>query len=258
MQFDKIVGQMSQVSVAAAAPWGRVCDSAAWAGLLQSWEDLRVDTHMADGSTDRLRRYATFFSAQGGQLTRNPERPHFQLRAYNRVHGGVERCFAPMRDGTVGCSAFRGVLTACLQIFTACENHAGRAAAWHVEAHQFRVAAAAAGYASPTPEGLHSDGRDYVFMLLLGRRNIVGGETRVLGRRDRRVLFCDTLSRPGEALFLNDREVLHGVSPVGRAVAQWPAHRDMLVLTFCNTLRADSLFGMSTHKYASASAPAQA
>ena len=101
---------------------------------------------------------------------------------------------------------------------------------WFIEAHQFRIDTRE-GVGRPTPEGAHRDGVDFVVVIMIGRRNIRGGETRVFevdGARGVRF----TLSEPCSALLMDDSRVIHEstpIIPVGNPNDSW---RDTLVLTF--------------------------
>jgi hypothetical protein len=102
---------------------------------------------------------------------------------------------------------------------------------WFVEAHQFRIEAAAGAPGFPTPEGLHHDGVDVVLIAMVARRNLEGGETLVAddeGAGLARFVLADRL----DAALLDDRRVRHGVSPVRPADPASPSCRDVLVLTW--------------------------
>jgi hypothetical protein len=106
---------------------------------------------------------------------------------------------------------------------------------WYVEAHQFRIDTAD-GIGRPTPEGAHRDGVDFVAVILIGRENIKGGETRVFeahGPRGQRF----TMTEPWTLLLLDDAAVIHESTPIQPVGAD--AHRDTLVLTW----RADGFQG---------------
>jgi len=45
-----------------------------WDGFAQSWDDLGVDTYMADGGRYRRRRFAAFRAA-GSEIVRKPHQP---------------------------------------------------------------------------------------------------------------------------------------------------------------------------------------
>jgi hypothetical protein len=109
---------------------------------------------------------------------------------------------------------------------------------WHIEVHQFRIDAARSG-ATPTPEGVHRDGVDFVFMMLVQRLNIQGGETSIQDQAGHR-LARFTLVDPIDTAIVNDARVLHGVTPVTPLDRTQPAWRDMLVVTYAgNTTETD-------------------
>ena len=203
-------------------------DTVDWQALTHSWDDLPRDTWMADGGTYRRRRYAALEVA-GGQCTRLPHRPHYQERDHNPLNGGVERWFAPMAEDLTGSPLFKR-LVAGVAALIASESGLGFTS-WMVEAHQFRIEAQSGRPGSPTPEGMHHDGRDWVLILLVGGSAYTGGESRI--EEDSGACILEHgLSRPGEALLLNDRAVRHATTSIEAAIPGSSAWRDTLVLTF--------------------------
>ena len=124
----------------------------------------------------------------------------------------------------------RGILGVCTTIFDAASPD-GKAANWHVEMHQFRIEAGNGQSGLPTPEGAHRDGVDWVCVLLVNRRNVSRGVTQIFDPEGRS-LGEFTLTDPLDAVFLDDRRVLHGVTPVAQLDPALKAFRDVLVLTF--------------------------
>src|SRR6202012_4941845 len=53
-----------------------------WPAFAASWNDLGLDTYMADGGRYRKRRHAAF-AATDDAITRKPHQPHYQSRDYN-------------------------------------------------------------------------------------------------------------------------------------------------------------------------------
>ena len=102
---------------------------------------------------------------------------------------------------------------------------------WFVEAHQFRIEAAAGAPGFPTPEGVHHDGVDVVLIAMVARRNLEGGETLVAGADGAELARFTLLDRLDTA-FLDDARVKHGVTPVQPADPALPSCRDVLVLTW--------------------------
>ncbi len=198
---------------------------AEWDAFAASWDDLGLDTYMADGGRYRKRRHAAFAVSRAG-VTRKPAQPHYQSRDFNALNGGIARWFEPVGPIANG-PAFQAILRTCTDLFDGLTP----APAWHVEAHQFRIEARAGQEGQPTPEGMHQDGVDWVLVLLVGRVNIASGETSIHGL-DRSLLGHFTLERPMDAAFVDDHRVFHGVTAVRPLDPRMPAHRDVLVLTF--------------------------
>jgi len=199
-----------------------------WVPFARSWDDLPLDTWMADGGAYRRRRYAAF-RIEGGECIRLPHRPHFQERDHNPLNGGVQRWFAPMTEEQTGSDLFRDLLLGTATLIAQISPQ--HPASWTVEAHQFRIEAQSGHPGLPTPEGMHRDGRDRVLILLVGGGNFTGGKTRVESANGI-PLLTHRLSHPGEALLLDDRLVRHGTSPIEARISGMPAWRDTLVLTF--------------------------
>ena len=200
----------------------------AWAEFAASWDDLGLDTYMADGGRYRKRRHAAFRVA-GTEIARKPHQPHYQSRDYNALNGGIARWFEPMTEATAASPALRAILAACAALFDPLAPDPRPA--WHVELHQFRIEARAGAEGRPTPEGMHQDGVDWVLVLLVARENVAKGETRIAGP-DKAPLGSFTLAEPMDAAFVDDNRVFHGVTPVVPVDPAQPAHRDVLVVTF--------------------------
>src|ERR1700754_3178861 len=68
-----------------------------WDAFRASWNDLALDTYMADGGRYRRRRHAVYAAGDDG-LVRMPHQPHYQSLDYNTLNGGVARWFEPITD----------------------------------------------------------------------------------------------------------------------------------------------------------------
>ncbi|MEA3391177.1 2OG-Fe dioxygenase family protein [Sphingobium sp. CCH11-B1] len=196
-----------------------------WADFAQSWNDLGPDLYMADGGRYRRRRHAAFALEQGHFL-RKPHQPHYQSRDYNPLNGDVQRWFDPVAETTMASPAMQAILRFAADSFDIAQQ--GR---WHVELHQFRIEAKAGEGGRPTPEGMHRDGVDRVLVMLLERRNVREGVTRI-GAPDGRPLGEFTLIDPADTMLIDDRRILHGVTEIHPVDATQPAWRDALVVTF--------------------------
>ena len=96
--------------------------------------------------------------------------------------------------------------------------------------HQFRILARPDAPGMPTPEGQHRDGVDWVLVMLVRRRNVASGVTSIC-TLDHRPLGAFTLTDPMDAVFVDDRRILHGVTPITPIDPTQPAYRDVLVVT---------------------------
>lgn len=193
-----------------------------------SWERLETDRFMADGGRYRRRRHANF-TARAGQPghVRGPHRPHFQAVVHNSLNGGVERWFGPMEDAVAASAPLQALLALGRGVADARSPRTD----WFVEVHQFRIEAAAGAPGFPTPEGVHHDGVDYVLIGMIARTNLAGGETLVTddaGDALARFTLLDRL----DCAFMDDRRVMHGVTPVQPADPALPSCRDVLVITW--------------------------
>jgi len=196
-----------------------------WDGFAASWNDLGVDTYMADGGRYRRRRHAAY-SVSADAIRRKPHQPHYQSRDYNTLNGGIARWFEPVTDTIGAHPALIAILRTAHTIFTACTPPATRPQAWHVELHQFRIEARNGEAGQPTPEGLHRDGVDWVLVMLVRRENVASGETSIHDLRQQKI-GSFTLTTPMEAALVD-----HGVTAITPIDPAAPAYRDVLVATF--------------------------
>lgn len=196
-----------------------------WAALARTWDDLGPDLYMADGGRYRRRRHAAL-ACEAGHFTRKPHQPHYQSRDYNRLNGDVQRWFDPVEPATLDNPVMRSILAFCAALFDP-----GALTTWHVEMHQFRIEARPGEAGRPTPEGLHRDGVDRVFVMLIERRNVREGVTRI-GAPDGASIGEFTLAQPGDAILIDDHRILHGVTEIHAVDPALPAWRDALVVTF--------------------------
>jgi len=202
-----------------------------WPDFAASWDDLVLDTYMADHGRYRLRRHAVYAAPCAGEIRRESHQPHYQSLDYNPLHGGIERWYEPIAPAIGAGQSLGTILHFCRDIFGAL---APAARAWRIETHQFRIEARAGSPGKPTPEGMHRDGVDYVLVLLVQRRNIQSGTT-MIENVDTKRSNSFTLTDPLDAALVDDARVYHGVTPVEPLDASRPAYRDVLVVTFRKT-----------------------
>ena len=203
-------------------------DLADWPTFEASWNDMPLDTYMADGGRYRRRRHATLsVAAHSRQAKIEAHQPHYQSLDYNNLNGGVARHFEPIRHDIVEGASMSAMLALCIDAF----GRLSPARAWHVEVHQFRIEAGAQRHGMPTPEGVHRDGVNFVMVLMVKRQNIAEGTTTIHDASGQR-LASFTLTQSLDLTLVDDERCLHGVTPVVPVDWAKPAYRDVLVITF--------------------------
>lgn len=199
------------------------CPLDALRALEPSWNILALDNYLKDGGRYRRRRHSCFVQ-DGERLTQTAHRPHWQPVEYNALHGGMHRLFEPVEAAIVAQAAWQQLIRALGDV---CSQVKG-SQPWFIEAHQFRIDTTD-GIGRPTPEGAHRDGVDFVAVLLIGREQVKGGETRIFdadGPNGKRF----TLTEPWSLLLLDDAAVIHESTPIQPLGEH--GHRDTLVLTY--------------------------
>jgi hypothetical protein len=197
-----------------------------WEPFVASWDDLPPDQYIKPPHPGRFRRYGAFrFDRSSDSLEPLPTVPFFQSTELNSYAGGIHRLFAPLAETTPHNAVLRATLYAGLAAFVDLDD----TRRWDIGVHQIRVLGRSDQPGSPTPEGNHRDGFDFVAMHIVNRRNVTGGETilQVDGNESRALLL-----EPLETVFVDDRRCYHGASPISPTDPAELAVRDTLIVTY--------------------------
>lgn len=187
------------------------------------WNTLPADNYLRDGGRYRRRRHSSFI-VDGDQVEQVAHRAHWQPLAYNALHGGLHRMFEAVPPELTQSTAW---LTLLRRLGSLCSELAG-AQPWFVETHQFRIETLD-GIGRPTPEGAHRDGVNFVTILLVERRDVIGGESRIF-ESDSRTGERFTLEQDWTLLMLDDIRMIHESTPIQPLLSG--GHRDTLVITW--------------------------
>ncbi|MCZ6471634.1 MAG: 2OG-Fe dioxygenase family protein [Gammaproteobacteria bacterium] len=196
--------------------------------FLDSWDRLEEDQYMADGGRYRKRRHAIFAIQSASETPAlMPCQPHYQTLDYNTLNGGIARYFAPILLDLLNSRSLAALLEFGARLFSQVSANAS----WHIELHQFRIEARDGQKGSPTPEGVHRDGVDFVIVVMIKRVNIESGATSIYNL-DNQLVGEFTLQETFDMAIVNDKKVYHGVTPITQLDPNEDAYRDVLVITF--------------------------
>lgn len=198
-----------------------------WDSFVESWQGMPLDQYMADGGRYRRRRYAVLSANQAGEIKLEAHQPHYQSLDYNRLNGGVARHFEAIPTSIMHGPTMQHTLTFCHDIF----NRLKPSHHWHIEVHQFRIESNTDVQGKPTPEGIHRDGVDFVYVMMVRRENISSGTT-TMHDHTQHTLDSFTLTDPLDVAIVDDHRCMHGVTPIVPINPEQVAFRDVLVITF--------------------------
>jgi hypothetical protein len=199
-----------------------------WRQLREDWNHLEPDRFLRDGATFRLRRYGRFsWDPAGDTLTPLPHEPYQQPADENPYAAGAARQFAPLLPATVQ-NPILHALVRCTYDQLPVDAEPQR---WEVRIHQIRIVATPETPGLPAPEGIHQDGTDFLTLHMVGRHNVIGGETTIYDLA-RQPLFSYVMQDELDSVILQDPRVLHGVTPVHSADGRSVGTRDLLGIDF--------------------------
>ncbi len=198
--------------------------------FVSDWPELEADTYLKQGSNFRFRRFNYFYFAPDGTGVKPfPPMPYYQSSDYNQYAGDVQRHFCSFSDET----KYNPFLHALIQFNFAQLplEEDRRDGPWKVESHQLRVTTKADEIGEPTPEGVHQDGVDFVFIYLIKRNNIKGGES-IINDTAGNCLYRCTLENPFDAIVVWDPKVFHGATSIVPENIAETGFRDILLIGF--------------------------
>jgi len=209
--------------------------SESWYEFARSWQDLHLDTFMADGGKYRFRRYSEFsLETVNKQITTLGHVPYRQTKENNYLNGDIDRLYSPMKEEIQTNEAFRQVLLTCADVIFQLKD----SEEWLVQVFQNRILASNETLGKPTPEGVHRDGVDFVLSLMIKYHNISGGESSAYAEDGRSLKAKITLKEPGDFILLDDALMKHSVEPIFRINPDEEGYRDVLIAMFTKRVRA--------------------
>lgn len=79
-------------------------------------------------------------------------------------------------------------------------------------------------------QGIHQDGSQFLSILVLNRKNVIGGSNILYQDKSNQHPITDTIMFPGEIMHIRDGEVFHDVSPVRPLNTKIPFERFIIII----------------------------
>jgi hypothetical protein len=184
------------------------------------FEGLVLDTQAPQGT--RLRRFSRFRLGQGAWPELMPHESFAQPDSHGAVRS-AQRRFEPLVLPDQSAEQWNPLS----RVIAVAAGLAGISEA-EVGVHAIRTVSADGLAGVPAPEGLHSDGFDYIAIVVCDTPPH-GAETRLVTIADGSTTTFGTM-RAGSVLVFDDRSFLHYTSPF-HALAGAEVSRDVIVLT---------------------------
>jgi hypothetical protein len=192
----------------------------------KQWGVLEKDPYL-DNANYRSRRYSEFTYTKD-KITEVDSPDFLQTEEINSYNGGVVRKFSKI-DTKEDSRPLKNLMDFYMDNFFSKEiTHSKQC---RVGVHQIRVSGEDSAGVKPAPEGVHSDGHDFVAIHVIERENVVGGESSVHAQSGLPI-FKATLKQAWDGILINDKTLKHGVSDVMKINKSTSAFRDTLILDF--------------------------
>ncbi|MEM8796117.1 MAG: 2OG-Fe dioxygenase family protein [Pseudomonadota bacterium] len=190
-----------------------------------SYDNLGEDRYhpVTGGRTRRLGQYYARYDRQKreAEIHKLKTQVYVQGEKFNKSYGAMKRYFEDIEVD------FKPLLQILFREIE--DNWLVDEDEWMINVHQFRVHAKTLNDGVAAPEGKHRDGAEYVYMGCVARENVTGGISHIFEGDDTPPIFGTTLVA-GEGILVDDREVLHDVTPI---VAEGDyGYRDMVIVGY--------------------------
>ena len=204
----------------------------------ESWDNLPLDNHLKNNSSYRLRRFRYFYLVPNKKLLLPyPLTPYYQPAIINAYAEGADRQFSVLPDDIAENEFMRQMIFNDVRQLPVSENDKSKP--WLLDVHQVRIKASINQEGEPTPEGIHHDENDFVWIHLIQRKNVKGG-VNTMYQNDGSPLESLTLNQCLDSIVLWDKYVMHGVSTITPDDMKHEAIRDIFLIGYsiCPDLKA--------------------
>ncbi|CAL9450789.1 hypothetical protein SUDANB58_02444 [Streptomyces sp. enrichment culture] len=199
--------------------------------LVLSFNSLPPDEYVKSQTPFRFRAFGTA-RIESDEILWQEDSPFLQSEDLNGYAGGIERRFGPLGK-PVREFAEELVRDPGVRKLIGSDDFV-------IGCHQIRIVAGDGLVGLPAPEGFHRDGFDGIAVTVVAAENVSGGISLVREGDGEGDVLLDRVMAPGETLYLDDRRVVHYVSPITPKFPGATAHRDVVVVTFDLTRERES------------------
>ena len=201
--------------------------------FVSEWDTLKLDLHMADSGSYRLRRYGVFEINQASlQLTYQSNSTFYQNLETNPLNGGINRKFSELLKSTIENHFLHSLIK--LDFKSLPSSITRKNISWRIGVHQIKIKSYPGCPGNPTPEGIHRDDEAFTVQHLIHRHNIAFGENLFYG--DSKIPSLDAKIRWLQKDFFDsyyfDKSIWHSVSPIESLDGINEGYRDVLLLDF--------------------------
>jgi len=201
--------------------------------LIKDWEKLGKDNYLKTGRNFRYRRFRYFyFLPESGKIVAFAPTSYYQPAEINKYAGDIDRIFESMKTKTINNPFFQELVQFDFQQLPVSKK--AKNEPWMVDIHQIRTVATGAESGEPTPEGIHHDENDFVWVHLINRENVTGGISGIYSNKQQPLESC-TLTKNMDSIVLWDPKVMHGVTSMQPKDQTKNAIRDVLLICFTHS-----------------------
>ncbi len=176
----------------------------------KDWGKLVKDNYLETGRNFRYRRFRYFYFVPiSGKILAFAPTPYFQPAEINKYAGDIDRKFESLKSKTMNNPFLQELIQFDFRQLPVSQKE--KCEPWMVDIHQIRTVATAVENGEPTPEGIHHDENDFVWIHLIKRKNITGGDSGIYSN-DQKLLASCILQKNMDSIVLWDPKVMHGVT----------------------------------------------
>jgi hypothetical protein len=196
----------------------------------KDWGGLGKDNYLKDGRSFRYRRFQYFyFLPESGKIVAYAQTPYYQPAEINKYAGDLDRKFESLKSKTISNPFLQELIRFDFKQLPISEED--KSHSWMVDIHQIRTVATAVESGEVTPEGIHHDENDFVWIHLISRENVTEGVNGIYNNEQKLLESC-TLSKNMDSIVFWDPKVMHAVTSMHPKDHTRNAIRDVVLICF--------------------------